>query len=77
MTEAVHGACSFAFDHLSLHRIEAATLPHNEASQGVLLRCGFEEEGLARRYLKINGRWQDHRLFALLREDFDPSLPPR
>ncbi|WP_420563313.1 GNAT family N-acetyltransferase [Thalassobaculum sp.] len=75
MTEAVHGACCFAFDRLALHRVEAATLPHNEASQGVLRKCGFEEEGLARRYLKINGRWQDHVLFALLREEFDPALP--
>ncbi|SDG11497.1 MULTISPECIES: GNAT family N-acetyltransferase [Thalassobaculum] len=76
MTEAVHGACCFAFDRLSLHRVEAATLPHNEASQGVLRKCGFEEEGLARRYLKIDGKWQDHVLFALLREEFDPTLPP-
>lgn len=74
MTEAVHGACCFAFDRLSLHRVEAATLPHNEASQGVLRKCGFEEEGLARRYLKIDGKWQDHVLFALLREEFDPTL---
>lgn len=76
MTEAVHGACCFAFDRLALHRVEAATLPHNEASQGVLRKCGFEEEGLARRYLKINGKWQDHVLFALLREEFDPTLSP-
>lgn len=76
MTEAVHGACCFAFDRLSLHRVEAATLPHNEASQGVLRKCGFEEEGLARRYLKIDGKWQDHVLFALLREEFDPTLSP-
>lgn len=76
MTEAVYGACSFAFDRLRLHRIEAATLLHNAASQGVLRKCGFREEGIARRYLKINGKWQDHQLFALLRDEFDPTLPP-
>jgi len=76
MTEAVYGACCFAFDRLRLHRVEAATLPHNVASQGVLRKCGFREEGVARRYLKINGQWQDHRLFALLRDEFDPALPP-
>lgn len=76
MTEAVYGACCFAFDRLRLHRIEAATLPHNAASQGVLRKCGFREEGMACRYLKINGKWQDHRLFALLRDEFDPTLPP-
>ena len=72
MTEAVHGACGFAFDHLRLHRVEAATLPHNTASQGVLRKSGFREEGLARSYLKIDGKWQDHRLFALLRDENDP-----
>ena len=72
MTEAVHGACGFSFDHLRLHRVEAATLPHNTASQGVLRKSGFREEGLARSYLKIDGKWQDHRLFALLRDEYDP-----
>ena len=72
MTEAVHGACGFAFDPLRLHRVEAATLPHNTASQGVLRKSGFREEGLARSYLKIDGKWQDHRLFALLRDEYDP-----
>ena len=74
MTEAVHGACSFCFDQLSLHRVEAACLPRNEPSQGVLRKAGFREEGLAKKYLKIDGRWQDHVLFALLREDFYPSF---
>jgi len=70
MSEAVLGASGFAFDALDLHRIEAACLPSNAASQGVLRRCGFRREGLARRYLRINGSWQDHILFALLREDY-------
>lgn len=70
MSEAVLGASGFAFDALDLHRVEAACLPANAASQGVLRKCGFRHEGLARQYLKINGRWQDHVLFALLREDF-------
>jgi ribosomal-protein-alanine N-acetyltransferase len=70
MTEAVQGAVRFAFTTLGLHRIEAATLPANEASRRLLARCGFAEEGYARRYLKINGAWQDHILFALI--DSDP-----
>ena len=70
MTEAVGGTCSFAFDTLGLHRIEAACLPENTASQGVLRNAGFRQEGLARRYLKINGSWQDHLLYAILREDY-------
>jgi [ribosomal protein S5]-alanine N-acetyltransferase len=54
--------------------VEAATLPHNEASQGVLRKAGFRQEGLAKRYLKIDGKWQDHVLFALLREEYYPNL---
>jgi ribosomal-protein-alanine N-acetyltransferase len=74
MTEAVHGACGFVFDQLSLHRVEAACLPSNEPSKGVLRQSGFRYEGLAKRYLKINGIWQDHMQFALLREEFYPNL---
>ncbi len=70
MSAAVNAATAFAFDSLRLHRIEAACLPVNEASKKLLLRCGFSQEGYARKYLKINGRWQDHLLFALL--DADP-----
>ena len=69
MTEAVNTVIPFAFDHLRLHRVEAACLPSNVASIRLLGRCGFSEEGLARRYLKINGRWEDHLLFGLLASD--------
>lgn len=66
MTSAVGLAMGFAFNHLQLHRIEAACLPNNAASIALLKRCGFEQEGLVRRYLKIAGLWQDHLLFARL-----------
>jgi ribosomal-protein-alanine N-acetyltransferase len=56
----------FAFHQLGLHRVEAACLPHNKASIGLLLKCGFMQEGLARGYLKIAGEWHDHLLFARL-----------
>jgi ribosomal-protein-alanine N-acetyltransferase len=69
MTEAVRAAAAFAFDDLKLHRLEAACLSHNAPSIGVLERNGFQREGLARRYLKIDGMWQDHALFALLSDD--------
>jgi ribosomal-protein-alanine N-acetyltransferase len=48
---------------LELHRLQAATLPHNAASRKVLQRSGFEEIGLAPAYLKIAGSWQDHVLY--------------
>jgi ribosomal-protein-alanine N-acetyltransferase len=69
MTEAVLAVLPHAFDVLRLHRIEAAAQPDNIASVRLLERCGFAREGLARRYLKINGAWQDHLLFALLADD--------
>ena len=63
MTAAVGVVADIARDELQLHRIQASTLLHNVASQSVLGRCGFTEFGLAPEYLRIAGRWQDHRLF--------------
>ncbi len=65
-TDAVRAVSAFAFDRLGLHRIEAACIPTNTASRGVLLKAGFEQEGLARSYLRIDGAWRDHVLFGLL-----------
>lgn len=64
MQEAVRTLLPFAFGALRLHRVEAATMPHNAPSIRVLEACGFEREGLARAYLKISGRWEDHVLYA-------------
>jgi ribosomal-protein-alanine N-acetyltransferase len=69
MSNAVKACLPFAFNTLGLHRLEAACLPHNIPSQRVLEKVGFKREGMARRYLKINGVWQDHDLFALLQDD--------
>ncbi len=69
MTRALSGAIRFAFEELKLHRLEAACMPTNHASISVLERNGFQREGLARRYLKINGVWQDHLLYATLVDD--------
>lgn len=69
MTEAVTALLGHAFEGLNLNRIEAACLPFNIPSKRLLSRCGFAEEGYARSYLKINGFWQDHLLFAIVRTD--------
>lgn len=69
MTAAVRAVVPFVFDTLELHRLEAACLPSNTASIRLLERTGFQREGLARRYLRINGVWQDHLLYALLESD--------
>jgi ribosomal-protein-alanine N-acetyltransferase len=66
MFDAVRALVPFIFKTLGLHRIEAACLPSNDPSKSLLGKVGFREEGLARRYLQINGEWQDHVLFALL-----------
>ncbi|MGM1017198.1 MAG: GNAT family N-acetyltransferase [Actinomycetota bacterium] len=63
MTAAVSAVAQIAEQQLHLHRIQAATLLHNVASQSVLTKCGFVEFGVAPDYLRIAGRWQDHRLF--------------
>lgn len=66
---AVRALIPFVFDELRLHRIEAACLPNNEPSKKLLTSCGFTLEGHARGYLKINGAWRDHTLFAILSDD--------
>ena len=66
MTRAVAAAVRFGFSTLRLHRIEAACLPENTASQTLLERNSFQREGLARSYLRINGAWRDHLLYALV-----------
>jgi ribosomal-protein-alanine N-acetyltransferase len=66
MTEALGVLVSVSFRDLHLHRIEAATQPHNTASIRVLERNGFVREGYARGYLKINGEWRDHLLYGLV-----------
>ncbi|OUE29555.1 putative ribosomal N-acetyltransferase YdaF [Clavibacter michiganensis] len=68
-TEAAREAVAHAFDDLGLHRVEAGTLLHNAASQRVLARCGFTRYGLAPRYLRIAGEWQDHVLFQRLADE--------
>ena len=69
MTRAVAVAVKYGFGTLRLHRIEAACLPENLPSMTLLERNGFQREGLARSYLKINGAWRDHVLYALVENE--------
>lgn len=64
MREAVNLILDYAKNYLDLHRIEASVLVDNDKSKGVLLGCGFEEVGINRKYLYINGKWRDHITFA-------------
>jgi ribosomal-protein-alanine N-acetyltransferase len=70
MTAALPLVLDFAFERLRLHRVEAACLPTNTPSRALLLHTGFQQEGYARNYLLIDAKWQDHLLFAVLREDW-------
>jgi [ribosomal protein S5]-alanine N-acetyltransferase len=69
MKEGVRLTLRHAFDGLRLHRVQANVQPENERSIQLLRSLGFVEEGYARRYLKVGGRWRDHLLFAILAED--------
>ena len=69
MREAILSVVHHAFTVMDLSRIEAACLPENAASRGVLEKCGFKYEGVAQSYLQINGRWRNHVLYANLRGD--------
>ncbi|WP_313959774.1 GNAT family protein [Microbacterium paludicola] len=62
---------------LGPHRVQAATLTHNTASQRVLVANGFIRIGAAARYLRIAGEWQDHLLFQRLLEDEVTPTPGR
>ena len=69
MREAIQAVVHHAFTRIDLSRIEAACLPENKASRGVLETSGFKYEGVAQSYLQINGRWRTHVLYASLRSD--------
>jgi ribosomal-protein-alanine N-acetyltransferase len=69
MREAILGVVRYSFESLDLSRIQAACLPENEASRGVLEKTGFKYEGVAQSYLQINGRWRNHVIYACLRHD--------
>ena len=69
-SRAVRLALGYAFDHIGLHRVQPAIIPRNTASRRVAEKVGFRHEGRALRYLKINGVWEDHDIFALTAEDW-------
>ncbi len=70
-TEAVTQAVRLAFVEIRLHRVQAGVMPRNIASIRVLEKSGFRYEGLSPRYLRINGVWEDHKMYAVTTEDLD------
>ena len=73
MTEATNRIVDYAFKELGLHRIEGNVMPRNKASIAVALKCGFEYEGLSKKYMKINGVWEDHAHYVRLNESMEEA----
>ncbi|ASK62236.1 RimJ/RimL family protein N-acetyltransferase [Virgibacillus phasianinus] len=66
MTEAIKLVVNHAFHDLELHRLEAGVMPHNLGSIRALEKSGFHKEGIAEKNVKINGRWEDHQMLAIV-----------
>jgi ribosomal-protein-alanine N-acetyltransferase len=73
-TEGVRAILDIAFDQppegIGLHRVQANIMPSNTPSLRIAEKIGFRREGLAERYLKIAGRWEDHAMFAITSEEW-------
>lgn len=69
--EAFVVLCRFAFEDLALHRLQASIIPRNGASHRVVEKLGLRDEGVAQRYLEINGTWEDHVRYAITSEEWD------
>lgn len=69
-TEAVRLVCGFAFTQADLHRVQAGVMTDNVRSIRVLEKAGLRREGLALRYLLIDGAWRDHFIYAMTAEEY-------
>ena len=70
MPECVVVICKFGFEDLRLHRLQIAIIPRNANSRKVVAKLGLREEGVALRYLEINGVWEDHVRYAITCEEW-------
>jgi ribosomal-protein-alanine N-acetyltransferase len=71
MPEALVLLCKAAFEDLRLHRVQVSIIPRNTASRRVVEKLGIRDEGVAQRYLEINGVWEDHIRYAMTVEEWD------
>ncbi len=69
--EGVVVVCKFAFETLQLHRLQISIIPRNAASRRVVAKLEIRDEGIAQRYLEINGHWEDHVRYAITSEEWD------
>jgi ribosomal-protein-alanine N-acetyltransferase len=70
MKESVNLVLQYAFDECELHRVEASALVSNEKSKSVLTKCGFKLIGINEKYFLINGKWEDHATYYIIKENF-------
>jgi len=71
MPEALVLILRFGFETLGLHRMQVSIIPRNEASRRVVDKLGLRDEGVAQRYLEINGVWEDHQRYAMTLEEWE------
>ena len=76
MSEAVVVLSEFAFDELSLHRLEVCIIPRNANSRRVMEKLQIREEGVAKRFLEINGAWEDHVRYGITVEEWNERRRP-
>jgi ribosomal-protein-alanine N-acetyltransferase len=69
--EGVVVVTKFAFEQLALHRLQISIIPRNAASRRVMAKVGYRQEGVAQRYLEINGEWEDHVRYAITSEEWE------
>jgi [ribosomal protein S5]-alanine N-acetyltransferase len=71
MTEALQLIVDFGFNQLKLHRIEAEVMPRNIGSIKILEKTGFHKEGIAKKNVMINGKWEDHQVLAIINDKYE------
>ncbi len=69
--EALAVVLKYAFENLDLHRVQVAIIPRNSSSRRVVEKLSLREEGIAERYLEINGQWEDHMRYAFTVEEWN------
>lgn len=71
MSEALVVLFRHVFEQIGLHRLQISIIPRNTNSHRVVEKLGLRNEGLAERYLEINGVWEDHLRYALTIEEWN------
>ena len=71
MPESVVLVLRFGFEQMGLHRLQISIIPHNQASRRVVEKLELRNEGVAVRYLEINGVWEDHVRYAMTSEEWE------